>query len=183
MPSTPDKPIGKPRRRTAKLELIRRRTAQAVFLAEFAKHGNLTAAARVADTHRDTIYHWQEHDDNFSVRFHQAEAEAADAIRAELHRRAVEGVERPMVSAGRVVMLKGQPVMERVYSDSLMLALARARCPEFREQTHVDITSGGERLVGIADAITALLNGPAHTVEAVGILDAIAERADSEASR
>ncbi len=141
MPSQPTpKPKGKPRRRTAKLELIRRQTAQAVFLTEFAKCGNLTASAKVADINRDSIYAWLEHDEAFSLRYHQAEAEAADAIRAELHRRAVEGVERVVVSAGRVVMLDGKPLVQREYSDHLLGILAKARCPEYRESAQVEIS-------------------------------------------
>lgn len=155
-PPQPGKPTGKPRRLNKRAELIRRQTAQAIFLSEFATCGNLTASARVADLNRDTVYGWLEHDERFSLAYHQAEAEAADVIRAALFQRAVNGVERVVVNAGRVVMHNGKPLMERVYSDSLLATLARARCPEFREPTQVEI-SGKVEVTDARDILAAKL--------------------------
>jgi hypothetical protein len=63
-------------------------------------------------------------DPDFAARWADALEEACDALEAEARRRAVEGVEEPVVSAGKLVCTV------RRYSDTLLLALLRAHRPE-----------------------------------------------------
>ena len=61
---------------------------------------------------------------------------AADALEAEARRRAVEGTQEPLVSAGRIVRDDdGRPIAVRRYSDNLLLALIKARRPPRRERS------------------------------------------------
>lgn len=90
---------------------------------------------------RNTVYAWQERDTEFSLKFNVAEQEANDVIRAELHRRAVQGYEKPVVSMGKAVYDKdGKPLTERVYSDQLLGLLAKSRMPEFRDKQQIEHT-------------------------------------------
>jgi hypothetical protein len=92
-----------------------------------------------AGIERRLVYYWQEHDETFALKFQVAEQEANDVIRAELFKRAVQGIEKPVVSMGKVVYQDGKPLMERVYSDNLLSLLAKARMPEFRDKQSVDL--------------------------------------------
>ena len=132
------------------LTAAEKRTAQDIFLREFAQSANLTAACRQAGIHHDTFYRWTEHDETFSFRYKQAEAEANDVVRAAIFRRAVVGVDKPLHYQGRVVLdERGQRLTVKEYSDTLLIFLAKARMPEFRERQQVDI-SGQLDINGLA---------------------------------
>src|SRR5207253_3228748 len=98
----------------------------------FAKTGVIRSAARAAEIDRSTVYAWQEHDDQFSVRFGQARAESDDRIREEIRRRALSGTLKPVYYLGERVGTI------REYSDTLLIFLAKARMPEFRQPLAVD---------------------------------------------
>lgn len=122
-----------------------RKVAQETFLKSFALTANVRAACMKAGVSRETIYQWQEHDDAFGILFRQASSDANDLIRAELFRRAVQGVEEPVVSSGKLVYIedeRGQkkPLTKKVYSDQLLSLLAKARMPEFRERQRVEMS-------------------------------------------
>ena len=100
------------------------------------------AACLKAKVSRNTVYQWAEHDEAFSIEYKQAELDANDMVRAELFRRAVQGYDKPLVSVGKVVYDKdGKPMTERVYSDSLLSLLAKARLPEFKEKQTIDLNA------------------------------------------
>ena len=90
---------------------------------------------------RSTVYAWQEHDEQFSLRFKQAEAEANDILLAEAWRRGVQGYKRPVVSMGKQVYVNGEPLMEPVYSDNLLALLMKARMPQFREKNAITVNT------------------------------------------
>lgn len=99
------------------------------FLKHFAKFGNISAACRqVGIESRQTIYNWQEHDEEFAIAFNLAEVESVEVLEAEAWRRAVVGVknERTSYWQGQVI---GRDV-ETKYSDSLLVTLLRARAPD-----------------------------------------------------
>lgn len=113
---------------------------QDTFLEEFAKNANISLSCKIANITRTTVYEWQEHDSTFSLRFKIAEQEANDVIRAEIHRRGIEGYSKPVVSMGKVVYgPDGQPLTENVYSDALLSLLAKARMPEYRDKQQQQI--------------------------------------------
>lgn len=133
------------RRMGQKMTAQEREQAKKKFLDVFGKTANVLAACQSAGIDRSTVYRWKEVDDTFLVQFNLASEDANDRIRAELFRRAVQGVEKPVVSMGKVVYTtdeknKPKPLMERVYSDSLLALLAKARMPEFREKQQMELS-------------------------------------------
>jgi len=122
-----------------KLRLTRDR--QQRFVEALAETGNVTAAVRVAGTSRTRAYELRKTDEAFAAAWDEAEQIAADKLEAETWRRAVEGVEEPLVSGGKLVRDDNdQPIAIRRYSDQLLIALLRAHRPEkFRDRSAVEI--------------------------------------------
>ena len=142
--------LKKRRRRGQRLEDEQRTAAQELFLASFAQTANFTAACRHAGIDRSTAYRWQEHDETFMLRYQQAEAEANDVIRAAIFRRAIQGIDKPLHYQGRLVKDEnGKPATVKEYSDTLLIFLAKARMPEFRDKQQVEL-SGQLDINGLA---------------------------------
>lgn len=105
-----------------------RAAVQDLFLDAFGKTGNVRLSCMKAGIHRSTIYEWQEHDETFALRFKQAEREVEDVLEGEALRRAVHGVQKPLVSMGRVVTdASGSPITITEYSDTLLVKMLAAR--------------------------------------------------------
>jgi len=126
-----------------RLHKAERERVQGVFLESFAVSANITAACKRAGVSRQTMYQWQEHDETFSLRYKQAEAEAQDVIRAAVHEHAVRGWDEPVISMGHVVYVGDKPLMLHKYDSSLLAKLAAARLPEFREKVDINATVQG----------------------------------------
>jgi hypothetical protein len=138
-----------------------RKQAQEIFLQSFALTANVRAASMKAGISRNTVYEWQEKDEEFGFKFRQASEDANDLIRGELFRRAVQGYDKPVVSMGKVVYQDDKPLMERVYSDSLLSLLAKARMPEFRDKQHLDVNanlSGSVQTTDLSNDLRLLTN-------------------------
>lgn len=120
---------------TPKKDDLEREAIQAIFLATFEKSANITEACKAAGISRSTFYDWTEKYEQFSILYHQAEQIANDAIRAEIFRRGHDGWLEPQFSAGKNM---GNV---RKYSDTLLIFLAKARMPEFRDKSSVDVNT------------------------------------------
>ncbi len=152
-PRKSDTTTPKKRRRGQQLTPDQKRTAQTLFLEEFARNANVTAACRRAGIDRSTVYRWQEHDTAFTIRYHEAEAEANDVVRAAIFRRAVNGVDKPLHHNGRMVTdADGRPVTVKEYSDTLLIFLAKARMPEFRDKQQVEVSGKDGGPIEVNDA-------------------------------
>src|SRR5205809_104871 len=116
-----------------KLKLTKPR--QQRFLTTLAATGNVSVAVALAGTSRTRVYQLRRADAAFAERWEEAEQIAADRLEQEAWRRAVEGVQEPLVSAGKIVRDDdGQPIAIRRYSDQLLVALLRAHRPaRFRD--------------------------------------------------
>ncbi len=116
------------------------------FLRALADTGIVTIAAGIAGITRARAYQVRKEDLDFAAAWEDAEGRAADALEAEAWRRAVTGVQEPVVSSGKVVRDDdGQPIAIRRYSDMLLLALLKARRPDkFKDRAVVehDIADG-----------------------------------------
>lgn len=112
-----------------------RKATQAAFLATFEQSANVTQACKAAGIDRSMVYLWLEHDAEFSMLYHQAEQIANDAIRAEIFRRGHDGWDEDVYSFG-----KFQGTV-RKYSDTLLIFLAKARMPEFRDKSQLDVNT------------------------------------------
>lgn len=130
-----------PHGRTAATD--RMEAEQAAFLAAFSVHGNIQRAVDEvrraqgrppgqpdADGHlvsRDIHYRWLREDEDYADRFQAAKDDFADRLEAEARRRAIDGVQRYVVSAGKLVYdEEGRPLIEHVYSDSLLSQMLKA---------------------------------------------------------
>jgi hypothetical protein len=107
---------------------------RAAFLAALAECGVVTAAAKAARLDRVTVWRWRETDPSFAAQFDDAVAQAADGLEREARRRAVEGVEEP-------VFYKGIEVgTVRKYSDSLLTTMLKAKRPEYRDASKLELS-------------------------------------------
>jgi hypothetical protein len=120
---------------TSKKRRPTNRAAQLLFLESFAHNANVLLSAKSAQVNRGTIYKWLEHDENFSILYHQAELDANDVLRAEIDRRGREGWQEDIYQLGKYC---GQATK---YSDTLLIFLAKARMPEFRDKSQVDVNA------------------------------------------
>jgi hypothetical protein len=131
------------------------------FLSALAATGIVSTAVEIAGTSRTRVYELRKCDSGFSSAWDEAEERAADALEAEAWRRAVDGVAEPLVSIGKLVRGDdGEPLSIRRYSDTLLLALLKARRPEkFKERATIehDIAEGfAERLEAARQRVLAL---------------------------
>ena len=137
-----------------------KKSKQDLFLEAFAVHGNISQACRAAQIERKTVYRWKEKSDAFLVRYNFAFEEAKDNIRAEVYRRAHDGVEEPMVAQGqpvydydpvldeqgeqrrdkqgKLMWQRGQMLMTRKYSDTLLIFHAKMLMPEYRDKQQIE---------------------------------------------
>ena len=101
----------------------RRPRRQRAFLKSLAHSVNVARACRTAGIPRRTAYHWRDADPRFARQWDDALDDGIDLLEAELHRRAFEGVEKP-------VWHKGEQVgTVRHYSDALAMFLLKAHRP------------------------------------------------------
>ena len=101
------------------------------FLAALAETGNVSHATLLIGTSRSRIYALRHNDPDFARAWDEAEETACGRLEEEARRRAVEGFDEPLVSAGKLVCDEdGNPVMLRRYSDTLLLALLKAHRPQ-----------------------------------------------------
>ncbi len=103
---------------------VRTDKARETFLTALAKSCNITMACAAAGIGRQTAYKWREDDPLFGEAWRDALEEAVDGLEKEAWRRAVEGVDRPIVYQGVVTG------SYREYSDRMMEILLKAHRPE-----------------------------------------------------
>ncbi|MDB5363478.1 MAG: hypothetical protein JWO51_4775, partial [Rhodospirillales bacterium] len=112
---------------------------RAGFLARLAETGNVSEAARWAAVSRSGAYALRLADEEFALAWAESQGQAVDALELEARRRAVEGVEQPVMYAGKPVHDDGgDPVTVRHYSDRLLELLLKARRPESFKPTDED---------------------------------------------
>lgn len=110
------------------------------FLESFGRIGTVTGAAQAVGISRQTHYDWLESDPDYPKAFADRIEEAADRLENEARRRAVAGVEEPVVYQGVIqttLNSQGQriPVTVRKYSDVLLIFLMKGAMPhKYRER-------------------------------------------------
>ena len=78
-------------------------TCKERFLEALAETGSVSTAVAIAGTSRTRVYDLRKTDPAFASAWQDAEEIAADRLEDEARRRAIEGVPKPLVSAGKVV--------------------------------------------------------------------------------
>ena len=105
------------------------------FLDVLADTGVIQDGCRVAKVSRQTVYQWRKNDEVFEQAYADALNAASDALESEARRRAVEGVVRVKFNK------EGTPFDEVQYSDTLLLALLKAKKPsEFADRSKTEIS-------------------------------------------
>jgi hypothetical protein len=94
------------------------------FLDSLAEGAPVRAAAQRAGVARSTVYAHRDTDPEFAEAWDDAYMAGNDLLEDEAHRRAVDGVEQPVMYRGQVV------ASVREYSDQLLTFLLRGRRPD-----------------------------------------------------
>lgn len=100
-------------------------------LVVIARSGNVSAAMRAAGMDRSSHQHWMETDPAYREAVADARAEYLDRIEAEIDRRAIQGVVKPLTYAGKVFGTI------REYSDILLIFRAKRLDPAYRDNVHL----------------------------------------------
>ena len=109
------------------------RACAKVFLEALARTGIVTEACKAGRISRRQVYRLRQNDPAFAELWTEAQLIAADLLEAEAHRRAFDGVLKPVYQKGE------QVGVIREYSDKLMELLLKARKPEtFKERKEVE---------------------------------------------
>jgi len=118
------------------------------FLKHYAVTGLIGKSAELAGTERTTIFSWRKADAEFDARCVLALKTYCEAVEAEIHRRAIEGVNEPVFYQGEVV---GHVTR---YSDRMLELHAKRHIPEYRERQQVDLNVKGGVIVVPGMALT-----------------------------
>jgi hypothetical protein len=118
----------------------RTRQSQDIYLDGIRQFGTLSHACQLAHVSPHTVYQWREMNDDFVLRENEAQEHLTQALEREALRRAFEGYDRPVYQRGVLVGY------ERVYSDSLLTTLLKARRPD-RYREHIDVSGSVEQIV------------------------------------
>ncbi|SRR5713226_1749137 len=130
------------RKRGHHMTVEERKKAQDAFIKALENTANVRAACMAANVSHTLVYQWSEHDEEFSIRFKQANTDANWILFGEGWRRAVQGEEEYVISMGKLVYgPDGQPLKTRKKSDTLLALYLKARLPEFREKQQIDLNA------------------------------------------
>lgn len=158
-----------PGRPDSHIEAEVRRRKKALFLEAFRQLGNRTYAAMHAGTDLKQVRLWQDDDPAFSEEIREAGLEACDRIEQEAYRRAIVGVEKPVIHQGKLcyrtdhlgnieVDAAGKPLllMEREWSDELLKLLLRGAKPEKYARSAFEISGPGGGPIPVAQVHVVL---------------------------
>jgi len=113
-----------------------------IFLSELRKHGVVSVAARAVDVDPRQVHNIARRDEVFKRQMDEARAEAVDGMEREAIRRATEGVETYVVQGGKVVRRKGKEIIERKYSDQLLMFLMKGNSAKYRDSPKIQTNVG-----------------------------------------
>ena len=97
------------------------------FCVALARYGTVTHALIEAGMTFKEAYSWREQNPEFKKAWDNALVISTDIVELAARQRAIHGVSRFQVSAGKVVMHNDQPVMITEYSDRLLEVILKGR--------------------------------------------------------
>lgn len=158
-----------PGRPDSTVETEMRRRKKQLFLEAFRQLGNRTYAAMHAGCDLKQARMWEEEDPAFLEDVREAGLEACDRIEQEAYRRAVVGVEKPVIHQGKLcyrtdengAILRGEDgkpllLMEREWSDELLKILLRGAKPEKYARSAFEISGPGGGPIPVAQVHVVL---------------------------
>lgn len=106
-----------------------------IFFDTLAATDHVRKAVSASGLARRTVYAWRDSDPEFAQRWTDAREAYVDRLEAEAYRRAVEGIDKGVWHQGQQVGL------EKQYSDSLLLAMLRAkRSREYGDKSKFEVS-------------------------------------------
>lgn len=122
------------------------------FIEALATSGNITVAARSVPVDRRTVQRAYKEDPDFAAAWDDAKDNAVDLLVAEARRRAVVGVDKPVIHQGQLMYRQGPdgqllldregnpiPLVIKQYSDTLLIFLLKGALPAtYRDNVRVD---------------------------------------------
>lgn len=114
------------------------------FLEHLRRYGNKHHAAKMTGVFIRTVYDHEKKYPNFGDEVEDALGDFLGALESSAVEKAIEGKDRIVVSAGKVVRHDGKPLTEKVFSDGLHSQLLKANAPDkYRENRMVRHEGGG----------------------------------------
>lgn len=125
----------------------RRPEAKLAFVAALRERGTVRYAAQVAGISNETYYLWVGADEVFKEQVRGAITDYRESLEEEVHRRAVVGVEKPVIYQGRLMTQadpkdkrKRVPLTINEKSDLLLMFKTKAEMPgKYRENDGINI--------------------------------------------
>lgn len=105
-----------------------------LFFASLAKHGVVTRALQDSDLDAKVVYANRNADPEFAERWQRALEAFADSLETAAYQRAVAGYPKGVWHQGVMV---GEEIQ---YSDSLLLAMLRAKRKEYGDKSKIELT-------------------------------------------
>jgi hypothetical protein len=130
----------------AQVDFLNNPKLQAEFLYVYERLGFIQTTCDIVGTNPQAVRNARINNPIFAALFEEAFQRYNDGIVKEVHRRAVEGVERPMIYDGKLVKDEdGFVVKERHYSDQLLMKLWQYRDPTVMDKTLVSVERKGSQ--------------------------------------
>jgi hypothetical protein len=144
------------------------------FLKAYAKCGAIAEAARLAKVDRGCHYDWMQ-DPDYRREFEAAHETACDMLESECRRRAVEGVEEPVIYQGELQYKLDKngkrtniPLSIRRKSDVLLIFLLKAARPEkYRDNWKGEIKHEGSMTIHSDPYLSKLSDEEFETLSAL----------------
>lgn len=132
--------------------------ARELFLEALAGGASITRSCEAAAIGRTTAYEWRAADEAFAKLWDDALEAGIDLLEDEARRRAVDGVERPVVAMGKIARNDDGTVLKiREYSDTLLALMLKAKRPkQYRERLDVNANHTGAVALVVAPDDAAL---------------------------
>ena len=142
---------------------------EALFLASLLTEGTIAAAAREAGIAYRTVMRKRQKDPAFAEQMRVAQEMHTQALEREMYRRAVEGIEEPIMFRGEVVE------KVRRYSDQLLMFALRARRPDVYRESANNVNVAVDGRVQFSQPITVVPDADRRAEVAKILQDALGE--------
>jgi hypothetical protein len=123
---------------------------QKAFLSAYRRSGHIGHAAETAKINRQSHPLWLKESAEYRLAWDQTQELIGSMAEDAAVERGIHGVRKLVLYRGRPVKVRGQPLYETQYSDTLLLAVLRKFKPECRERQAVELSGSidiAQRLV------------------------------------